>query len=87
MVLGQLLGHELHDVGRDLELVEVDRRDAVLLREEVGELRLVEDPELGEAVAEACAGLALLFLRLLELRQRDEVLADEQLSQSTHRPT
>ena len=44
----------------------------------------VEDAELGEAVAEACTGLALLFLRLLQLRERDQVLADQQLSQSTH---
>ena len=39
----------------DLELVEVDRRDAVLLRDEVGELRLLEEAELRDLRAEAAA--------------------------------
>ena len=42
-----LLGDQLDDVRVDLELVEVDRRDAVLLGEEVGELGLVEDSRAG----------------------------------------
>ena len=44
----------------------------------------LEDAQLGEAVAEARAGLALLFLRLLQLLERDQVFAYEQLTESAH---
>ncbi len=37
--------------------------------------------ELGERVAEVLPGLLLLFLRLPKLRERDELLADEELAQ------
>ena len=38
VLLADLARDELEDLGVDLVLVEVDRRDAVLLGEEVGEL-------------------------------------------------
>jgi DNA-binding IclR family transcriptional regulator len=84
MALGELRRHELEDVGRDLEVGEVDRRDAVLLREEVGQLGFIENAELGQALTQPCTRFTLLFLRFLQLRQRDQILADEQLTQSTH---
>ena len=84
MALGELRRNELEDVGRDLEVGEVDRRDAILLRKEVGQLLLIEDAELGQAVAQPCTGFTLLFLRFLQLRERDQILADQQLTQSTH---
>src|SRR5262249_14364061 len=82
--LGQLGGNQRNHLGRDLELGEVDRRNAVLLREEGGEVLFVDDAELGEAVAEACARLALLLLRLLQLRERDQVPPNQQLTEATH---
>ena len=83
VLLADLLRDELDDLRVDLEVVEVDRRDAVLLGEEVGELRLLDGADLDEVVADAAAGLGLLVLGLLELRHRDEVLADQQLAKST----
>ena len=65
MPLGQLGGDELQDVGRNFEVAQVDRGNAVLLGEEVGQLLLVEDAELGEAVAQPRAGFSLFFLGLL----------------------
>ncbi len=50
--LARLLGDELQDLGVDLVLVEVDRRDAVLLAEEVRDLVVGDVAELGERVAE-----------------------------------
>ena len=77
VLLALLLRDELHDVGVDLVLGEVDRRDAVLLREEVGDLVVRDVPELRERVAEVAAPLLLLLLRGAELREGDELLPDE----------
>ncbi len=81
MLLARLLGDELQDLGVDLVLVEVDRRDAVLLTEEVGDLVVADVAELRERVAEVLARLLLLVLRLTKLRERDELLADEELAE------
>ena len=78
-----LLGDQLDDLGVDLEVLQVDRRDAVLLGEEVGELGLLDEAELGQVVPEAAARLLLLVLRLLQLLQRDQVLADQQLTETS----
>ena len=53
------------------------------LRQEVGELVLLDDAELGERGAEARAGPLLLFLRLAQLLEGDQLLADEQLTEPT----
>ena len=79
--LARLLRHELQNVRVDLVLLEVDRRDAVLLAEEARDLVVADVAELRERVAEVAARLLLLVLRVPELRERDELLADEQLSQ------
>ena len=75
------LRDELQDLGVDLVLLEVDRRDAVLLREEVRDLVVADVAELRERVAEVLARALLLVLRLPELRERDQLLADEELAE------
>ena len=59
-LLRGLGGNELDDGGVDLELREVDRRDAVLLAEERGDLLVLDEPHLDEVVTELAAiGLLL----------------------------
>ena len=53
------------------------------LREEVGELRLLDGAGLDQRGADAGAGLLLLLLRLAQLLDGDQVLADEQLTKAT----
>ena len=48
---------ELEDLGVDLVLVEVDRGDAVLLREEARDLLVGDVAELGQRVAEVSTRL------------------------------
>ena len=52
------------------------------VREEVRDLAVGDVPELGERVAEVLPGLLLLVLRLPELLQADELLPDEELTES-----
>ena len=52
VLLADLVRDELHDLVVDLVLVEVDRRHAVLRRQEVRDLAVGDVPELGERVAE-----------------------------------
>ena len=75
-----LLRDQLDDVAVDLELGEFDRRQAVLLRDEVGELGLLEVAELGDLMAQASAVGARLVARALQLLRRQHVLTDEQLA-------
>ena len=84
MAFRELRGNERDDVGADLPLAQVDRRDGVLLRQEGGELLLLDDAELGEAVTETRARLLLIFLGFLQLLERDQIFANEKLTQSGH---
>jgi len=86
VLLGHVLRHELHHLGVDVEFLQVDRRNAVLLGEEAGELRLLDEAELGQVVADAAASLLLLFLCLLKLLKRNQVFAYEQLTKPTGHP-
>src|SRR5262249_33719570 len=61
----------------------VDGGDAVLLRQEVGELLLGDGALLHQERADAAAALLLLFLGLLQLLQRDQVLADKEFTEPT----
>ena len=74
-----LLGDQLDHGGLDLELVEIDRGHAVLLGDEVGELVLVQEAELGDLRAEPAALGAGLLARLAQLLRAEEVLLDEKL--------
>src|SRR5439155_7120987 len=88
VLLRHVLGHQPDDLGVDVEFLQVDGGDAVLLGEEVRELGLLDEAELGEVVADAAARLLLLLLGLLKLLEGDQVFADEQLAKPTsHRGT
>ena len=74
-----LLRDQLDHRRLDLELVEIDRGHAVLLGDEVGELVLVEEAELGDLRAEPSALRAGLLTRLAQLLRAEEILLDEKL--------
>ncbi len=75
-----LFRDQLDDVAIDLELGEFDRRQPVLLGDELGELGFLEVTELGDLVAEASAVGARLVAGALQLLGRQHVLTDEQLA-------
>ena len=77
-----MLEGSLDDLRIDLEILQVDRRDAVLLAEEVGELVLLDGAHLDERRANAGAVSLLLFLGFAELLDRDQILSDEQFTQT-----
>ena len=68
------------DLGVDLKVVEIDRRHAVLLRDEVGQLPLVHEAEFGDLGAETASLGARLIARLSELVLGQQVLSDEKLT-------
>ena len=80
VLVADVLRNELQDLLIDLVLVEVDGRDAVLRREEIGDFAVGDVAELGERRAEVLAGAPLLVLRLSQLLQADELFADEKLT-------
>ena len=81
LVLLRGLGRDQLDDRRvDLELREVDRRDAVLLAEERGDLLVLDEAELDEVEAELAAVGLLVVQRLLQLRRRDALLFEQQLA-------
>ena len=73
-------GIELHDLGVDLELREIDRRHLVLPGERLGELDLLDEAELDEVVPYARPVLALFLKRLVELHPGDEPLVEEEIT-------
>ena len=75
--LTHVLGDQLDDVLVDVELVEVDGLDAVLLAEEVGDLAIRDDAHPRQRVAERGVGLLLFVLGLAQLRQADQLFANE----------
>jgi hypothetical protein len=80
VLLRDLFGDQLDHRGVDVELVQVDVRDAVLLRDEGGELLLLKEPELGDLRTEARPTLLRFFARLPELLGREQVLADQEFA-------
>ena len=73
-------GNQLDDGRVDLELRERDRRHAVLLAEERGDLLVLDVAELDQVEAELAPVLALIVQRLLELLGRDALLFEKQLA-------
>ena len=65
VLIGDVLGDQLDDVGLDVELGQVDRRDAVLPRQELGQILFLDRPHLDEAVAQPLARATALVLRAL----------------------
>ena len=59
---GHVLGDQRDHLGLDVELGQVDGRDAVLPRQELGEVLLLDRAHLDEAVAQPLARAAALIL-------------------------
>ena len=83
VLLRDVLRDELDDLRVDVEVFEIDGRNAVLLRQEVGELVLLDGAGLDERGANPRAGPLLFFLGLPKLLDGDQVLADEELTEPT----
>ena len=75
-----LFGHEFDHRTIDLELLEVDRGNAVLFGDEVGQLVLVEKSELGNLGAEACPAPLRLRPGVPQLVRGQEVFLDQELA-------
>jgi len=86
MLLADLAWHQLQDGRFDLDLRQVDRWQAVLLGDELGELLILDVAHARERRAEPLARPLGLVLRLLKLLQREHLLADEQLTNTAHSP-
>ena len=80
--LARLLRDELQDLRVDLVFLEIDGRDFVLLREKAGDLVVADVSELRQGVAEVLARFLLLLLGMTELRQRNQLLANEKLAEA-----
>src|SRR6185436_9682512 len=82
--LADLAGDELEDRSVDLELAQVDRRQAVLLRDELGQPLVIDITKTRERRDEPLAGALGFVLRLLKLLKREHLLANQQLSNTAH---
>ena len=71
---------QLDDRRVDLELREVDRRNAVLLAEERGDLLVLDEAQLDEVVAELAPVGLLMVQGLLELLGGDPLLLEEEFA-------
>jgi len=80
--LGDLGGDELDDGPVDLEVRQVDGRDAVLSAQERGDVVLADEAELDEVRADAPAGGLLLLQRLVELLPCDERRLDQHVAKA-----
>src|SRR5262249_36378622 len=80
-LLRDLGGDEIDDGLVDLEVPQVDRRDTVLIGEELGDVVFFDEPELDEVEPELPAALLLCFERFLELRLGDHPRLEEHLSE------
>ena len=76
------VGIELDDRGVDVELGEVDGRNAVLLAEEGGDLLVLDEPHLDEVVAELSPVRLLMVQGLLQLIGGDPFLLEEEFAYS-----
>ena len=80
--LGGHVGRDqLDDLGIDLEAREVHRRHAVLAGEDLGDLELLDQPELHQDVAQPVLGGLLLRERLRELLARDQAFAQQDFAE------
>ena len=73
-------GNKLDDGEIDLELREVDGRNAVLLAEERGDLLVLDEPHLDEVVPELPPVGLLLRQRLLKLLRGDQFLLEKEFT-------
>ncbi|MGC4084612.1 MAG: hypothetical protein QM736_21465 [Vicinamibacterales bacterium] len=80
VLVGRVGGNELDDARVDLELGEVDRRDAVLAAEERGDLFVLDEAETNEIVTEFSPVGLLMVQGLLELLRGDAFLLEEEFA-------
>ena len=64
---GDVLWDQLDDLGINLEVIQRDGRHAVLIRDHLGEVIFLDEPELGELETQARARNSRLFLGPVEL--------------------
>ena len=76
----RLGGDQLDDRRIDLELREIDRRHAILLRQQRGDLLVLDEAKLDEVVTELAAAGLLIVQRLLQLRRSNALLFQQQLA-------
>jgi len=67
MLFRDIFGDQLDDFRIDIEIFEVDRRNAVLARQEIGEPGFLYRTSLDQCAADPGSVLLLLLLRLSEL--------------------
>jgi hypothetical protein len=79
--LRDLRRDQLDDRFVDLDRQEIDRGDAVLLREELGDVVFLDDPQLDEVETDLAAVDFLVFERLGELLLGDQMRLDQHLAQ------
>ena len=77
----RLGGDDLDDGGVHLEVVEVDRRDAVLAREQAGDLLVLDEPEADDGLPDLAPAAPRVVQSVLELLGRNHVLLQQQLSE------
>ena len=80
MLVRDVFGDEREHFGFDLEVGEIDRRNAVLLGDELGEFFLVHEAQRGDLGTQALALAGGFFTGLEQLLRREQVLLDQQLS-------
>ena len=82
VLAGDVGRDQLDDRRVDLEVDEVDRRHAELLRETLGDVFLGDEAELDERLAELAAGLLLELERFLELILTDQTRFGQKLAEA-----
>ena len=78
---GHFGGHQLDDLRIDLEPGEIDRGHAILAGQDLGDLQLLNKPELHQDVAQPVLAVLLLRQRLRELLARDEAFTEEDFAE------
>ena len=83
LVLARRLGgDDLDDGGVHLEVVEVDRRDAILARKQARDLFVLDEPQADEGLPDLASALLRVVQRVLELLRGNHVLLQQQLTES-----
>ena len=81
VLAGHLARHDLDDRGVDLEVGEIDGRDAELLGERLGDVALRDRSDADEGFADLPALLTLELQGGFELVLRDQLLFEEKISE------
>ncbi len=77
---GDVFGDQSDDFGLDREVREIDRGNAILFGDELGELVLVHEAKSGDLRTQAFAMRSRLLSRLVELLRREQILLDQEFT-------